>query len=122
MIKINFESVTISHYTYFTKVNYLLKLFFLSYPVCTPAGTVYHCTCEDQYAWPYNNCVYDECNFLNEDSQTCTCVHNFSSGGQMCVPESGRRNVLEYIDIFTRLKCLFLYLLDYCFFHRTASF
>lgn len=84
-----------------------MKLFLFS-PVCTAVETIYYCTCEDQYVWPYNICI-DECNSLSEDLRTCNCIRDFPSGGAMCVPESGMRNILAHMDTCTRLKCLFLY-------------
>ncbi|XP_053097357.1 uncharacterized protein LOC128320931 isoform X1 [Pangasianodon hypophthalmus] len=73
--------------------------------VCMPVDSLYYCTCEDQYAWPDNNCIYDECNTMKEGA--CNCIGVLSSGGQMCVPKSGRKNVLEYMNKICMYKiCL----------------
>ncbi|XP_053097359.1 adhesion G protein-coupled receptor F5-like isoform X2 [Pangasianodon hypophthalmus] len=66
--------------------------------VCMPVDSLYYCTCEDQYAWPDNNCIYDECNTMKEGA--CNCIGVLSSGGQMCVPKSD----LQFFEFIVEIE------------------
>ncbi|XP_065124437.1 uncharacterized protein [Paramisgurnus dabryanus] len=52
--------------------------------VCQPNGTEYQCTCEDGYAWSYNNCkAYEACDDIRLGS--CGCINGIPTDGEMCL-------------------------------------
>ncbi|TSM12545.1 Adhesion G protein-coupled receptor F5 [Bagarius yarrelli] len=55
--------------------------------VCLQNASEYHCRCEDQYVWSYNNCMtYNACDSIEDG--TCTCIRAVPSDGQVCEPKN----------------------------------
>ncbi|XP_044026055.1 uncharacterized protein LOC122863543 [Siniperca chuatsi] len=63
--------------------------------VCYPNGANFQCRCEDQYVWPYRNCItYGTCDEIIDD--TCGCINSIPSNGQYCQPKKVPPVVYEY--------------------------
>ncbi|KAM4529231.1 uncharacterized protein V3H82_027413 [Fundulus diaphanus] len=51
--------------------------------VCSPNITGYQCTCEENFAWSYNNCItYGVCDAIIGD--TCGCITELPADGVFC--------------------------------------
>ncbi|MEQ2186381.1 hypothetical protein GOODEAATRI_027930, partial [Goodea atripinnis] len=51
--------------------------------VCSPNITGYQCTCEQNFAWSYNNCItYGVCDTIIGDK--CGCIKDIPADGQFC--------------------------------------
>ncbi|XP_028254007.1 adhesion G protein-coupled receptor F5-like isoform X2 [Parambassis ranga] len=76
---------TLPNVTYPHTISPFLKLLNLSFTTgCTPHSTGLQCQCEDQFAWPCDQCgTYGTCS--NISSQTCDCINGLP-GGQYCEP------------------------------------
>ncbi|XP_072217994.1 uncharacterized protein [Leuresthes tenuis] len=53
--------------------------------VCSSNMTVYQCTCEESFAWSYNNCIsHGACDPII--GNTCGCINDLPADNQYCQP------------------------------------
>ncbi|KAL2082045.1 hypothetical protein ACEWY4_021863 [Coilia grayii] len=51
--------------------------------VCNSNSSGYRCVCEEQYAWPHENCItYGACD--DSSGGTCGCINGLPREGQLC--------------------------------------
>ncbi|XP_038128409.1 adhesion G protein-coupled receptor F5-like [Cyprinodon tularosa] len=71
--------------------------------VCSPGMNGYQCTCEESFAWSFNNCItYGVCDAIL--GNTCGCINSLPADGQYCQLNRSQTDPVEsYVNIVVEI-------------------